>query len=615
MKYIEWKKLNTRDFMELLQNIKVGVSIYDDPFKDEYPLLLKKINKLLNNDKIELNGYEIKSLNISYKYIKSLNSLYKLDELIDNKNNYSQQKITSIHRNIYLYEDSKLRLNHSIGKRLSLIFNHLDNINDIKNNDKYYEASEYLNNFYNDYKNKDNKTYYFRNLYKNDLVDIDLLNNYFDILVNYYDKSIVSKKFIKVYEEFPIDKILEIEKIIGLYKAFMTKLNNFLTYNDCDIENIDFDLNKFIEEYNSYKYKDDFFTYLYIHNNISNSLLYEYINYYKKKYVQNYGNKYNSELGTLYKVSKIYEEYNTFLNNISIQKDIDKVIIDSYLDNNKDLDYMFFDLLNNGKLRNGKINSSYYEQLSSEELLRYSIIINFINNRLVTISSNEVFKDRIILSNPKNKKLYYDYMNDNFYKKRFKPLSKYVKFCKLALSDEDKKLVDEYDNIYLNYYNENKKDEIRTSNLNPKEVNEIEKVDMNKLLDIVNQLMNIEKLYVLLEFYRLSPYNVTTFYNLVKGNLAVNQKVFMNKFYAIYKDDITISEQRINDIIEIENLGFGLEDGTTYKVTKEDKQQVFILLKEEDIPITNRTFSIRLRKYFIENIKDNIINSKKLTKK
>ena len=614
MKYIEWKKLNTRDFMELLQNIKVGVSIYDDPFKDEYPLILKKINRLLNNDKIELNGYEIKSLNISYKYIKSLNSLYKLDELIDNKNNYSQQKITSIHRNIYLYEDSKLRLNHSIGKRLSLIFNHLDNINDIKNNDKYYEASEYLNNFYNDYKNTDNKTYYFRNLYKNDLVDIDLLNNYFDILVNYYDKSIVSKKFIKVYEEFPIDKILDIEKIIGLYKAFFTKLNNFLTYNDCDIENINFDLNKFIEEYNSYKYKDDFFTYLYIHNNISNSLLYEYINYYKKKYVQNYGNKYNSELDTLYKVSKIYEEYNTFLDNINIQKDIDKVIIDSYLNNNKDLDYMFFDLLNNSKLRNGRINSSYYEQLSSEELLSYSIIINFIDNRLVTIASNEVFKDRIILSNIKNKKLYYDYMNDNFYKKRFKPGTKYVKFVKIGLSDKEKELVNEYDNIYLNYYNDKKKIEVRTSNLNPKEVSEIEKVDMDKLLDIVNQLMNIDKLYVLLEFYRLSPYNVTTFYNLVKGNLAVNQKVFMNKFYASYKDDITISEQRINDIIEIENLGFGLEDGTTYKVTKEDKQQVLILLKEENLPITNRTFSIRLRKYFIENIKDKC-NSKKLIKK
>lgn len=221
MKYIDWKKLNKRDFIELLQNIKVGVSIYDDPYKEDYPLILKRINRILNSRNNTLNAHEIRSLQISYKYIKSLSSLYKIDELIDNKNNYSQQKITSIYKNIYLYEDSSIRINNCIGRKVSLVFNHLNNIDTIDSTDKYYEASLYLNNFYNDYKNTENKTYYFRNLYKNNLVDINVLNNYFDTLILYYSKSIVSKKFIKVYEDYPMDKILEIDRIIGLYKAFL----------------------------------------------------------------------------------------------------------------------------------------------------------------------------------------------------------------------------------------------------------------------------------------------------------------------------------------------------------------------------------------------------------
>ena len=613
MKYIEWNKLSNRDFIELLQNIKVRTSIYDDPYKEEYPKILKRIDNILKNNIYSLNGYEIKSLQSSYNFIKSLSSLYKIDELLDNKNDYSQQKITSIYRNIYLYEDSKVRLSYCIGKRLYLVLNNLNNIDTIDSTDKYYEASNYLDNFYNGYVNSSNKSNYIKNLYKSNLVTIEDLNKYFNILVSYYDKSIIYKKFIKVYEDYPIDKILEIDKIIGSYKVFINNIDRFLDYDDYGIEETNFDLNKFIENYNSYKCSDDFFMYLYIHDNVTNVLLSKYINYYKKKYVKTYGNKYSDELNTIYKVNKIYDEYINFLGKIKIQNEIDKDVIDSYLNNNKDLDCMFFDLLRNNKLRSNKINKVYYEELTEEEQFKYSIIINFINNRIVTLSSNELFKNRIILSDLKNKQLYYNYMIEYFYKRNYKPTCKYVKYSKSALSKEDKDKIDEFYSMYYDYYYNHNNRYIRKE-LNVKEVIETEDVDINSLIDILDKLMVTKKEKVLLEFYRLSPYNITTFYNLIKSNISVTQKIFLNKFYGTFKDDITISELRINDILTQEKISYGLEDGTMYEITKYDKEQVFLLLQEENIPITNRTFYCGLRQYFMDNIYNNS-NNKKLIKK
>ena len=126
--------------------------------------------------------------------------------------------------------------------------------------------------------------------------------------------------------------------------------------------------------------------------------------------------------------------------------------------------------------------------------------------------------------------------------------------------------------------------------------------------------MVTKKEKVLLEFYRLSPYNITTFYNLIKSNISVTQKIFLNKFYGTFKDDITISELRINDILTQEKISYGLEDGTMYEITKYDKEQVLLLLQEENIPITNRTFYCGLRQYFMDNIYNNS-NNKKLIKK
>lgn len=612
MKYVDWMLLSDYDFIYFLQNMRKKVSIYNDPYVDDYMLIFERIKELLSKKGSYIDGYKIKSLGNSYRYFSSLSSLYKLERLVDNKNNLSQDEINEIINNIVKYEENYISVCSSIGKKITMISNHLGA--NIVSKDKYNEASNYLDNLLNEYKNSKCKSDYIKSLYSNDLIDIEKVDEYFSILMDYYTKSITDTSFMKVYKNYPMSKILEIDKVILSYKTLIKNISNFLHDNKCNIKNIDFDVTCFINDYNSFKFKDDFFSYLYIHNNITPSILKEYLKYYKKLYLDNYNTKYNSDLNTLYKLDNIYDEYALFIDSLYKPELIDKDIIDEYICSNYDLDRTFINLYKNDKLKRGLINNLYTGTLSNEELLKYSIIVSFINNRLLIFKYNNIFRDNVVLTNIKNKKLYYDLMNEYYYKRGFKPTSKYVHFRIRELSKEERLLTKEYEDIYIKYYNDKRKSTIKEESIRPKEALEVESVDINKLVEMVDYLMNNKSQYLLLDFYKLSPYNITTFYNMVKFHLNVPQKVFLNQFYGTYKNDITISDLRIKDILEKEVYRYGIDENTMYTMTKEDKEQVLLLLKEENIPITNNTFFLRLGRYF-ESIRPTLTSNKKLIKK
>lgn len=77
-------------------------------------------------------------------------------------------------------------------------------------------------------------------------------------------KELDLKDFIKVYEVFTLDKILEIKKIIKGYINYTGRVGIFL-FNDQKVNKYySFDIEKFINEYDSFKIKNEFFSYLYI---------------------------------------------------------------------------------------------------------------------------------------------------------------------------------------------------------------------------------------------------------------------------------------------------------------------------------------------------------------
>ena len=613
MKYIDFNKLDDNEFIELLRNLKAVVSIYNDPYVSDYPKMIERIEELLKDDNKYFGAHALKSLMICKEFYKSLSSLYKIDELIDNKNNYSQEQIDEIANNIYLYEENKIRLNLCISKKNSLILNHLDGAHKITSMDKYIECSKFIDDFYDGYKKTENKVGYLKNIYKEEKISVEELENNFNILLDYYTKSLLDTKFTKVYSKYPMKKILDLDNVISRYKFLIKRIEDFLNTNYPIEEEVDYDLNELVTKYSGYKYKEDFFIYLYMQDNIDESKLSNYINYYKIQYLNKYGIKYTNELNILFKAKRIYEEYIEFLDKIERPSIIDKDVLDSYINNNRDIDITFFDLLKKDKVNKCRINNICHDELSEEEITRYSLLNVFIYNRLLTISSNELFKDRIILSDIKNKDMYYNYMINNFFSRKYKPNSRYLMFNKSGLSSNEIKNVNEFISKYTDHYTSLVKENVRTNYVSPREVHETVEPTKEELLSIMEHIMNCNQAYVILEFYKVSPYSVSIFYNLARKYVNVNQKIYLYKFYNIYGDDILIDDIRINTILNKDIMRYNIND-TIYEATKEDKEQVLILLGEENMPITNRTFNCRLRKYVMEklntNTEDNVLIKK-----
>ncbi len=111
----------------------------------------------------------------------------------------------------------------------------------------------------------------------------------------------------------------------------------------------------------------------------------------------------------------------------------------------------------------------------------------------------------------------------------------------------------------------------------------------------------------LVDYYCCTSLNKRDFLNIIRGKVSSNDYALVSKFLSRYRYDKFISGNGINELYDT-NVSFPCEfdsEGnivSTYTVTKEDKQDAIICLKNKGVPLTRTTFSILLRRNVMERI-------------
>ena len=611
---VKWNELNDRDFIEFLQVLKKTPSICKDIYKDEYPCMIERITDMISKNNISnsyLNGYEAKSLACSYNYINSIYRLTMLNGLIDNKGNLTQEEKDDIVKHINTKKEYNISIYNCIGLRLTLVIKHIGNIENLVPIEEYNDACTKLNNFISSYNESKPKGSYFKELYKSNTFDIKTITDSFDILLDYYTKSICDNSFNKIYEQYTMDDIINIDRTIKAYNYYFKQIKDFLNDNK-EVDNTDFDIDKFLTKYNGYVHKEFFFAYLYIHYGISNKVLKDYLYYYKKLYLDTYGTNYNELLNKLFKLNRICKEYNEYVENTTKPCLVDKNLINAFTKSDKNLDKTFISLYNDSKLYS---NVNYTEnEFNKEDNTKYCIISDFINRRTNMLTNSELFRDAIILSDLDDKKIYLDFMCDYYFNKGHKP--KRVYLSKIGLSEEEKQRVDEFNHYYTNYFDKKNDKYLDVVSVKKESLD----VDKDLLISIVQDLMKCDIKYVLLDYYKRCNYSVQLFYQMAKPFLSLNETEFLNKFYSKYRFDNLLGENGIDNLKKSYNLTMALEVNDrgiatkSYKITDEDKEKALEMLKEDNIPVTTKTFTLMIYKYF-DSIKESLDSSKLLIKK
>ena len=141
-------------------------------------------------------------------------------------------------------------------------------------------------------------------------------------------------------------------------------------------------------------------------------------------------------------------------------------------------------------------------------------------------------------------------------------------------------------------------------------------VIMTKLTKMICEMVNAKGKFSLLDYYDHTSLKLTQAHTLIKDTLSPEQKKVWNKFLRVYEGEKELNEAGINSLlynlkvkycVEMDNKGNILK---CYEVTKADKEQTLLIKKKKNIPITNATFSLMLKKYYEENILPSLTNNK-----
>lgn len=632
---MNYETLDDEEFFNQLSILNDNKSIEVFELLRTTPYVVERINKMIDEKKIK--GSNLTKMRCFLNYSDSYNVIVKVKEIISNSNMMTGEERKTFFKKFFSNEDYYFRalklFPHEEQKiiydfclsyhRLHLMdFNKYDILK--KDYDKVIELIKKIISVYYKYDGSDD--FY---VYLADELNIDLKKCeqyvtfvealYFRLLCdgnNNFDNEIINK--------FTFDEIQLIKKIKERYSFILNRSR--YGFNNCD-NNFE-ELFQLFDVMNAFLSNDsgieNFIDYMISNLKIT---LDEFENKYKsvfKKYCDiQISNRYTTLFKRSFKFSEIYYFDRLFvLYRQMVYRTNAVVEIICSDDENRD---RIIEIIFNAKFFNGvkpsvvKSNLSakawFLEEKDKEKVSKFiaDYYKYYFGRRKLEQEETEKEKAQEELDNID---LYVSYISD-YLNSNSESLSDYFSVSGVDKKQFDKALeiVRSHEHPVFEEYS-NHSEMLRKRNF---------AILMSKARKIISGIKNDIQLsngelrkYDLVDFYSYTKMTPAEFLQFIKGNVSKGDYAIVARFTARYKNDRLLSGNAITKLYENE-VSYVIkkdEDGNileSYEVTKEEKQQVIILLKDKGVPLTNSTYSIMLRRYVMENIlkNDNDVKQKR----
>ena len=664
---MNFKEMSYTEFYKYIEKI-----LASDNYLEQIMLLAQNDDVETLNDKFERNMhyafyglsgcessfdlllYDNQIYGDFYNIYSSFRNLIKFKRIIDNPGNYTLKERMDIFRKMKLYTNL-LNERANWGKLVfSKIYNLKEDLFDtictILGEEKYIEAyKNYYNQCYCSSETIDNalnailaiKRYnkgeenpsklcidYCLNTFKNCSVE-----KYYRILENSYFRSLFKDDSIKLYNSLSYEDLCNIN--LFLSKIYTSKY--YLDKRDIIMESK--------ETPETIKTKNKYYKlYLIIRKlekenlndyEIVSKLMRDYeinFSFYSVDEVKEYAEKYFNLYDDSEKfINKLIDLKNTYKNLTEKYQEIFKIMIGNDSKKEKIIRIFFDFYIHSPSALRGHL---LFKCKSQEEK---EIILNYIEEyrkyyfqkkeeekqkkEMELIPKFEEIVKDYISSKPLRKLYYFEY--GNITKNEFVYMLKMLEKYNSPIIEEYKKNALETKPILIELRKKEREEEkreteakIKKEKIKQEEINEKTKEELTKVLRI---MMIAKEKFTILDYYQYTDLPVNEAAQFINSNMSVSQKRLFAQFQRKYSNDYLLNDSNIEElfnlkkkyIIEMDDKGNILRD---YEITREDKENVIIALKEKNIPITNATYQLMLQKYFNEEILPNLNSNKKVLK-
>ena len=570
-----WKEITDVEFIKYILKIRDKITLLK-AHEEEFNEWIDKLNNINNSDKIDIK--EKKSINHSLNLLnklvvcKDLNKLLEDSDLVSIQNRKDMyNELLSINSILSSYWGPKSKIfidNWTTYKKKSEL-----------TNDYFNRLKIFFNNINDKYDQRKNDFEFFNDLLLNSKIDYDFLKKSINDLKEMYYCSLSFNPELKTSHEFNFNDIENFENILSEYYKHMQnlkKLNNkthlnALIKNELTKNNNDIDITiKSI-----------------IENDIGSEI---------KKAEKEDSNVKNDEPLTEEKIKDLYHIC---------------LVLDKYDMYNDSKRFMHEIVLGDNSLRDYFINSKYIELYKKNNKSPRIPMFKYVNTNYLDEEQKQKLDEFV-----KNYQKYFNSKKEDIIKEK---------------TERTKKLENIALNIIIKYLDEKPNTNKEFCEKNKIDINDFEKViniikETNpelydayysfittkrneryfKLISfleyVLNNLMSTDPKKVQLEYYRTcDKISINTFYRLLRGKLEPKKQRFLAIFYQKFGNAEVLNAYTIKKYTDEYKIKYPLKNDkgeeVMYELTKEDKQQVFLMLQQENIPITAGTFIAMLKEY------------------
>ena len=607
---MDWKKLSNEEFINFIEDTITNKSsdILEKLANDEELMNhlrdIKSNNIYSGNDKAYITRFT--------RLLKSFKKTIKLKHILDDPNMYTMEDRKDFFDAIYGTELQGVSLYGDEFRAKVSDFKSNYYLRILDDNVEYAKLRDNLKKILNYYKSNNDLNDLCYYIYSELEITIFSFRNYLQIFFKYYFKSFNGECKERVYEDFEykdLTRLKEIEKyyIYDFYRTFFNKYEGYDTYQD---NNTLLELYKqihILEEKYNYEY-----TYIVnelVHNyNIKLSDITKDLDELNTLYLSKYCHGYKDNIPYFKNVYSFYKVQTTYSNLASKHLWLTNIIVGNSSNRDEIINISYFLLAFNGynpsfnKNRfNGKIN--LYKDIDGrnkiikyiKDYYKYYQEYTSVQKEKLKREELEQKREQELPNVNKYEKIVLDYVNSNS-----NNINLYCKSINIS-EDEFKYMLNILElfekpvfNIYKEYIQAKQRERYA--------------VIISKLNKMLNNLVESNGNYSMLDYYRDTNIDLKRAFKILRRTITPEQRRFFAPFYKKYESDKELVSQQKRYFIDEYKISYPLEKDENgnitkfYSTTKEDRQQVLLILAQRKIPITKATTSLMLKEYFEENI-------------
>ena len=594
---------------------------------------IKAYNYWKENQDDSLNEEEeekfIKICNLVDLYFSYYGAVRNLKKILNNTNKYTleqrRETVKTIHTSYDEIKKGWVSLD-SLAKVISLILKrtYIDAYNELRkehgstlNKEDYLKSKElvekiynyHIENCYNHYHDVYN-TVTMSNFIKNENISKEEFKHALETVKESFNISLINDDSIKVYEDFPVDDLYKmIDLMKKIYKMAYNEAYNkgvkktIFLVSDEEINKIFLLIKKYISQNNN---NYEILYNLIKNDNYNTKQLKDYLDSYKLYIEKNVTNEEEQE-----KYIKIFSSVVELANNFTNgTKGIFDLIVSNNSKEQHNKEISMYLLYENGfspiTIKRRMLDTMLYFKVNEEAKEFYSEFKEYYKKRKEMEKNEELaIKEEEEKNNvQKYEKVIKEFINSG--------VNSIKEWCNKNKIEENefrymieilKKFESPVYTIYEKYIDSQKSQRFA--------------IIVSKLNKMFEEMVKSNGKFTLLDYYEHTRLSLDETIKIMKDNITPSQRTIWAKFAIKYKNDKELDQYKIKQLledsnkikycIEMDNKGNVLN---SYEVTRADKEQALLMLKEKKMPITNATFSLMVKKYYEESILPSLTNNK-----